>query len=83
MGKVDIKTTVMLFIGVFVLFTVVNAIFSTTNTAVTTLNETMNTAGYTTEGNLVVTGFQVLILVLGLGAVILGAKTIMEHANKL
>lgn len=83
MGKVDVSGYIMIFIGVFLLMTVVNALFSTTNTAVTTLNSTFTTAGYTNEGNLLITGFQLVLLTVGLGMLIVGVAKVIKDAKRI
>jgi len=77
----DIGGILTLFIGVFVLFTLVDALYSTVNTSVTTLNATMHTSGYATAGNMVVYGWKILQYVVGLGALIIGAKVLVSKAK--
>ncbi len=81
MASVDTKGIVKMFIGIFVLFVIVNAIYGTVNQSVTDLNDTMTAAGNPTEGNLVVRGWQILQLVLGVGAILLGAKELQKRAG--
>ena len=83
MPKVDIKGVLALFLGVFVLFTIVNAVYGLINTAVEALNVTMTTAGHASEGALVITGWGILQLIIGVGAVILGGSWLMKQADGL
>ena len=81
--KLDIGGVVSLFIAVFVLFTIVEALYGTVNSSVNTMNDTMTTAGYTTAGNIVVYGWRIIQYVLGLGALIVGAKWLTSKAKGL
>lgn len=81
--NLDIGSIVALFIGVFILFTLVDALYSTVNDAVTALNETMTTGGYATAGNMVIYGWKILQYVVGLGALIIGAKVLVDKAKSL
>jgi hypothetical protein len=83
MPKLDIGGVVALFIGVFILFTLVEALYGTVNTAVDTLNATMTDAGYSTAGNMVVYGWKIMQYVVGLGALIIGAKWLTSKAKGL
>ena len=82
-GKLDIGGVVALFIGAFILFTLVNALYGTVNDAVVTLNDTMYTAGNETAGSMVVYGWTILQYVVGLGALIIGAKWLTSKAKGL
>jgi len=77
----DIGGILTLFIGVFVLFTLVNALYSTINDAVVNLNVTMTEAGNETSGNMVIQGWTILQYVIGLGALIVGAKVLVDKAK--
>jgi hypothetical protein len=79
----DIGGILSLFIGIFVLFTLVDALYSTVNTAVSNLNITMTTGGYGTSGNMVIYGWKILQYVVGLGALIVGAKVLVDKAKEL
>lgn len=82
-SKLDIGGIVSLFIGAFILFTLVEALYGTVNTSVDKLNETMTTAGYDTSGNMVVYGWKIMQYVVGLGALILGATWLTKKAKSL
>lgn len=77
----DIGGIVGLFLGVFVLFTLVDALYGTVNTAVTNLNKTMADGGYGTSGTMVIYGWKILQYVVGLGALIVGAKVLIDKAK--
>ena len=79
----DIGQIVGLFIGVFILFTIAEALYSTVNTAVSTLNVTMTTSGYGTSGNIVIYAWRIMQYVVGLGALVIGAKWLTGKAKGL
>ena len=81
--KLDIGGVISLFIAVFVLFTIADALYSTVNDSVNQLNTTMFNAGYTTSGAIVVYGWRIVQYVLGLGALIVGAKWLTDKAKGL
>lgn len=69
---------VSLMIGVFVLFTLVNSLFETTDDSVTAINTTVGDAGYTTEGELFLTSWQLLILALAIAPLGVGVAFIYK-----
>jgi hypothetical protein len=79
----DVGGILKLFISVFVLFTLVDALYSTVNTSVVNLNATMTTAGHATAGNMVIYGWKILQYVVGLGALIVGAKVLVDKAKEI
>jgi hypothetical protein len=84
MGKgLDVGGILTLFISVFVLFTLVDALYSTINDSVVNLNATMTTAGHGTAGNMVIYGWKILQYVVGLGALIVGAKVLVDKAKEI
>lgn len=82
-SKLDIGGIVSLFLGVFVLFTLVDALYGTVNTAVVNLNTTMTDGGYATSGTMVIYGWKILQYVVGLGALIVGAKVLIDKSKGL
>lgn len=57
---------VLMIVGVFIVYTVINSLFGTTNTSVETLCTTATASGYTTEGSLFKTAWKILLVGLAL-----------------
>lgn len=79
--KVDVGMIVGMALGVFILFTILNAIYGTVNTSVSSLNDTMTTAGNSAGGNLVVTGWTIFQYLFGLGVLILAGAWLVKKAQ--
>lgn len=77
-AKYLVGGVVSILVGSFIFYTLLNSLFTPTNTAVTTVNSTLQTAGYTTEGDLIGTMWQVLILAFAIAPVGLGIALIYK-----
>jgi len=82
-SKVEVGAIVGMALGVFILFTILNAIYGTVNTAVSELNVTMTTGGNLGGGNLVVTGWTIFQYLFGLGVLILAGAWLVKKAQSI
>lgn len=82
-SKLAVGEIVGLALGVFVLFTILNAIYGVVNTSIVNLNVTMTAAGSAAAGNLVVTGWTIFQYIFGLGVLILAGAFLVKKASSL
>jgi hypothetical protein len=68
---------VLILVGTLVAFVLFNALFGPTNTAVQALNSTLYDAGYTSEADIVVVAFQLILLGIPLAIVAIGVAFIV------
>jgi len=91
--KVDVGVIVGMALGVFILFTILNAIYGTVNTSIQSMNHSMTctdepyhncTGGvgaYATAGTLVVTGWTIFGYLFGLGILVLAGAWLVKKAQ--
>lgn len=83
MPKVDTKGILALFIGVLVLVSVVDGVFDFIDDAVQELNESYTTAGKPKVGNLLVKGWDLMQLVIGIGLIVLAGTWLTKQSGSM
>lgn len=76
-----VSGALILLVGIFALYTIWDSLFSTVNTSATSINTTMTTAGYTTQGNLTITAWKLILTSLALGVIGAGVVYMLKSVK--